>query len=435
MKIVPPVLMILADSITNRLVYTVETIFFDQALLVTDKAIFSEYDGFRIAYTQTNDIAANLWVKPHGLLHKKGLRQPTIECIEWEGITAFFGTDQGFCFDFIAAAFYLITRYEEYNTKSEKDEYDRFKHENAIAYKYQFLHLPLIQCWLKKLKDKAHLPISFQLPKFSFTPTYDIDIAYSYLYRGVISNTGGFFKDFIKGNIHAVEERIAVLTSQKADPYDVYSWLDLLHDSLDLKPVYFFLLANKSKGVDKNINPKNFALKKLIKQHSEKYIVGIHPSIQSTKAKSLLEEEITCLELNTELAITKSRQHYIFLQFPDTYRNLIAAGITDDYSMGYTDVHGFRASCSFPYKWYDLEKDMVTSLMIHPFCYMDSSSIFHLSIHADEALKLMQAYIDRIKEYGGECILIHHNNFLTNQPAFIHWKLAYADFLISNFTR
>ncbi|WP_457832437.1 hypothetical protein, partial [Staphylococcus aureus] len=77
-------------------------------------------------------------------------------------------------------------------------------------------------------------------------------------------------------------------TSQKADPYDVYSWLDLLHDSLDLKPIYFFLLANKSKGVDKNINPQNFALKKLIKQHSEKYVVGIHPSLQSTKAKLLL---------------------------------------------------------------------------------------------------------------------------------------------------
>ncbi|MFX6903651.1 hypothetical protein ABTH48_19970, partial [Acinetobacter baumannii] len=65
MKIVPPILMILADSITNRLVYTVETIFFNQALLVTDTANFSEYDGFRIAYTQTNNIAANLWVKPH----------------------------------------------------------------------------------------------------------------------------------------------------------------------------------------------------------------------------------------------------------------------------------------------------------------------------------------------------------------------------------
>ncbi|WP_457848420.1 hypothetical protein, partial [Staphylococcus aureus] len=74
-------------------------------------------------------------------------------------------------------------------------------------------------------------------------------------------------------------------------------------------------MANKSKGVDKNINPQNFALKKLIKQHSEKYVVGIHPSLQSTKAKLLLEEEITYLALNTELAITKSRQHYIFLQF------------------------------------------------------------------------------------------------------------------------
>lgn len=434
MKIAPPVLMILADSISNRLFYTVETIFFNQALIVTDVATFYEYDGFRIAYTQANNIAANLWIKPYGLLHNKGFQQPTIECREWEGLPYFFGTDEGFSFDFFAAAFYLITRYEEYDRSLPTDEYGRFKHENAIAYKYQFLHLPLIQCWLKKLKDKGYLPVSFQLPTFSFIPTYDIDIAYSYLYRGVFNNTGGFFKDFIKGDIAAVEERIAVLTSQKADPYDVYSWLDLLHDSLGLKPIYFFLVAKRNKGVDKNINPESLVLRKLIKQHSEKYIVGIHPSVQSNKVKSLLEEEIASLQLNTDITITKSRQHYIFLQFPDTYRNLITAGITDDYSMGYTDVQGFRASCSFPYKWYDLEKDMATALVIHPFCYIDSSSIFHLSIHTNEALKLMQQYIDSIKEYGGECIMIHHNNFLTNQPAFVDWKLAYADFLLSNFT-
>lgn len=434
MKIVPPVLMILADSITNRLFYTVETIFFNQAILVTDKAIFREYDGFRIAYTQINDIAANLWIKPHGLLHEKGLKQPAVECVNWEGLTAFFGTNQGFSFDFFAAAFYLITRYEEYNPQSQKDQYGRFKHENALAYKYEFLHLPLIQCWLKKLKDKGYLPINFQLPKFSFIPTYDIDMAYSYLHRGVITNAGGFFKDFINGNIASVEERIAVLTSQKADPYDVYNWLDLLHDSLDLKPIYFFLVANRNKGADKNIPPKNLALKKLIKQHSEKYIVGIHPSIQSNKAKSLLEGEIASLQSNSEVDITRSRQHYIFLQFPDTYRSLIATGITDDYSMGYANVHGFRASCSFPYKWYDLEKDMPTALIVHPFCYMDSTAIFHLSMHVAEAAKVMQQYIDTIKEYGGECIMIHHNNFLTNQSAFINWRLAYADFLLSNFT-
>lgn len=64
MKIAPPVLMILADSISNRLFYTVETIFFNQALIVTDVATFYEYDGFRIAYTQANNIAANLWIKP-----------------------------------------------------------------------------------------------------------------------------------------------------------------------------------------------------------------------------------------------------------------------------------------------------------------------------------------------------------------------------------
>ena len=240
MKIAHPVLMILADSITNRLSYIVETIFFKQAVVVTDQTVFNAYDGFRIAYTDTPNIAANLWIKPHGLLGQTGTKQPAIECIQWEGLPAFFETQEGFTFDFFAAAFYLITRYEEYNPQSQKDEYGRFKHENALAYKCEFLHLPLIQCWLKKLKDKGHLPVNFQLPKFSFIPTYDIDIAYSYLHRGVITNAGGFFKDFINGNIAAVEERIAVLTSQKADPYDVYNWLDLLHDSLDLKPIYFF---------------------------------------------------------------------------------------------------------------------------------------------------------------------------------------------------
>ncbi|MBX9734052.1 MAG: polysaccharide deacetylase family protein [Chitinophagaceae bacterium] len=434
MKIVPPVLMILADRVTNRLSYIVETIFFKQAVVVTDQTVFNAYDGFRIAYTDTQNIATNLWIKPHGLLRQKGIEQPTIECIIWEGLPAFFQTQEGFTFDFFAASFYLITRYEEYDRSSPTDEYGRFKHENAIAYKYHFLQLPLINCWLKKLLEKNLLPLSFQLPSFSFVPTYDIDIAYSYLYRGVISNTLGFFKDFSKGDIAAVEERIAVLHSQKSDPYDVYDWLDILQASLDLKPIYFFLFADRQKGIDKNIDPQKPALQKLIKKHSTKYSIGIHPSMQSNSNHSLLETEIANLRLNAQVDITKSRQHYIFLQFPETYQNLIAAGITDDYSMGYPNVHGFRASCSFPHKWYDLEKDLPTTLVVHPFCYMDSSSIFQLSIPVTEAATMMQQYMDTIQKYGGECIMIHHNNFLTNQPDFIDWKLTYADFLISNFT-
>jgi len=433
MNIAQPVLMILADKIINRLSYIVDTIFFKQALLVDDKEIFDSFSDFKIAYTE-KQVSANLWIKPQGLLHEKGMQQQVIHYKKWEGLPSFFATDEGFSFDVLAASFYLITRYEEYDFSIAKDEFGRYMHEQSIANKHNFLHLPLINCWLKKMKELQLLPTHFQLSIFSFTPTYDIDIAYSYLHGGIIKNAGGFFKDFIQGNVTAVEDRIAVLGSQKKDPYDIYAWLDLLHESLKLEPIYFFLLAKNKKGADKNIHPDHPSMQLLLKRHIEKYSVGIHPSLQANTDKRLLGEEIKKLAAIKQNPVTCSRQHYIQIQWPTTYRSLIEAGIAADYSMGHTNVHGFRASCSFPFKWYDLEADAATELVIHPFCYMDSASIFHLGYDAKEAASIMQQYIDTVKLYGGNCIMIHHNNFLTEQPAFLPWKLAYADFLISNFT-
>jgi hypothetical protein len=70
MNIAQPVLMILADKITNRLSYIVDTIFFKQALLVDDKEIFDSFSDFKIAYTE-KQVSANLWIKPQGLLHER----------------------------------------------------------------------------------------------------------------------------------------------------------------------------------------------------------------------------------------------------------------------------------------------------------------------------------------------------------------------------
>jgi hypothetical protein len=67
----------------------------------------------------------------------------------------------------------------------------------------------------------------------------------------------------------------------------------------------------------------------------EKYSIGIHPSWASGDNENLLGSEIETLESATGKKITASRQHYIRFTLPHTFRRLIAAGITDDYSMGY----------------------------------------------------------------------------------------------------
>ncbi len=439
-----------------RLQYIADVLFAGKAGLTNSAEDFISFTGFKINYTaermgavntisqQSSDTitadtlpdtlpetaaAEHLWIVPHGLLEQSGIQPQATDCFKWEGLTVFFKTAGDIPFDFLAASFYLISRYEEY-LPHHKDAFGRYAHTNSLAYKEQFLNQPLIQCWLEKIT-----PANQWRQPFSFLPTYDIDIAYSYLHHSTIRNVAGFFRDFLRMDAQAVGERLQVLNGIRPDPYAVYEWLDLLHDSLQLKPIYFFLVAQHKKGLDKNLSPNLPAVKKLIAHCAALYQLAVHPSVRSVAHPEILKKEIGLLQMNSGQPITASRNHYIMLQFPQTYRSLIAAGMEQDYSMGYPSSNGFRASYTAPFLWFDLLADTVTGLTIHPFCYMDSTAIFQERLAPEIAAEDLQYYFDTVKWSGGECITIFHNNFLTQQEGFIAWRDLYADFLLRNFTR
>ena len=213
--------------------------------------------------------------------------------------------------------------------------------------------------------------------------------------------------------------------SRKNDPFDSYQWLHQLHESHRLKPLYFFLLAQTNKHYDKNILPSSICLKELIQHHNEKYSVGIHPSWQSGDKSVLLKKEIENLRQITGKKITKSRQHYIRMQLPDTYKHLIDAGIIEDYSMGYGSINGFRASFCLPFAWYDLQKEETTPLLVYPFCYMDANSFYEQHYTAQQALEELNHYYTVVKEVDGLLITIWHNHFLGRDKMFDGWKEVY----------
>jgi hypothetical protein len=416
-----------------RFNYIASTILGEAINFTNSIETFFSFDGFKINYSANCFGNENLHIVPHGLLEQAGVEPQLIYCFEWEGLTAFFETNGNIPFDFFAASFYLLTRYEEY-LPHEKDLFGRYNHINSLAFKKNFLHQPLIQLWMKKISVKCN-SLFLTDESWLFIPTYDIDIAYSYSYQGILRNVFGFFRDFIKGNSDDIGERLAVLGGTKKDPYDVYNWLDLLHSSLLLKPIYFFLVAENKRGYDKNIDPNSAAMKSLITYHSKKYEIGIHPSIQSSISKSILKSEINILKNLIGKEVKASRNHYIKIEFPNTYQELINSKIKHDYSMGYPTINGFRASYAKPYQWFDLTKNNLTELIVHSFCYMDATAIFQERIAIDKANSDLQYYLDTVKKVGGEFITIFHNNFLTNQITFKLWKDLYADFLLRNGTR
>jgi len=432
------ILFIYADKQTPRLEYIVSTLFQGRAKIIHQIDQFTAYDGPRINYSTNTITGIACHIYPHGLLGQNTIAQQEINIIQWKGYPAFFETVGTIPFDLFSAAFYLITRYEEW-LPHQKDRYGRYQPAQSLAYQHDFLQFPLVNYWLAQLANE----LDFVLPyHFSFRPSYDIDIAFSYLNHSSIRNTLGYFKHLIQLKFNQVVERLQVLAGTQNDPYDVYDWLHLLHESLQLKPLYFFLIASKRDALHKNISPNSTEMQALIKGHAKKYTVGIHPSviqhhsipIRGTREK-VLEKEIKHLSQIIHQPVKYSRQHYIHLNFPETYETLLHKGIEADYSMGYPQINGFRASYTKSFHWFNLATNQSTALVIYPFSYMDATAIFNEKKTVTEAAQSLDKFYDLYKMYGGDFIPIFHNNFLTKQPAFIEWRNMYADFLLKHCTK
>jgi len=403
--------------------------------LTTDASYFQQYRDAKINYDVARITAEEFWLKPHSLLFENKIAAQHIECFDANGQKAFFKTDGDFPFDIFAASFYLLSRYEEY-LPHQKDIYGRYAHENSLAFKEGFLNQPLINLWLKALKKvlKEKFPqltpeVSGYEPSFTFLPTYDIDIAWSYKHKGWWRSLGGSIQSLVSGNWKQVMERLNVLNGKRKDPFDTYGWLNQLHQQYNLKPYYFFLLAQRTSRYDKNISPRQKALQALISDHLIRYPVAIHPSWRSGDEHSLLKKEIALLQNITGNKVLSSRLHYIRFTLPETFRRLIDEGIQFDFSMGYGSINGFRASIGSPFYWYDLEKEQKTALILFPFCYMDANSFYEQKYTAPQALEEMRHYYQSVSSVKGTFVMIWHNNFLGTDKLYTGWKEIYEQFI------
>ncbi len=421
-------ILIYSEITTARLQYTCDFIFSEQLgtgyRITNDDEVFNDYRGAKINYSN-NRIGDSYFIRPHQLLFEQGIRQQYTSCIVKNEQPVFFACDDSdFHFDIFAAVFYLLSRYEEY-LPYELDMYGRYAHSNSLACKEGFLNRPLINEWLKvfsvsMLNSFPGIVLSTQ--SFTFLPTYDIDIAWSYKHKGFIRNLGGFIKS-------PSADRLKVLAGLKTDPFDSYAFMDRLHAEKKLSPVYFFLVATSGSLYDKNISPYSHGMWQLIKRHSAKYQLGLHPSWRSHGNLPVLLKEKKILETASRKEIKLSRQHYIKLSLPQTYQMLIDAGIEKDYSMGYGSINGFRASAASSFLWYDLENEKITGLRIYPFCFMDANSFYEQRQDTIQSLEELVYYMDTCKNVNGLFISIFHNNFLGNDEQFSGWKELYSSFI------
>lgn len=434
-------ILLYAHTDSSRLQYISRFVFRDFFRLSlhvsTDRERFEQFPGPKIYYGNDPDEIQSatpfLQIPAAGLLEETGIRNVPIQFRPWRAVNrpletygCFFEmpASKGYSFDVLSAAFFCLSRYEEYQPY-EPDLYDRYPHTQSIAYQHGFLHQPMVNIWLCDLAEQLqHVFPGFilQAPAFQWIPTYDIDMAWSYRHKGWLRNVGGFLR-------HPSFERFQVLLGSRLDPFDCFDWLDDLHTAHQLHPLYFFLAAAKRGRYDKNIPPDHPAMQKLIRHHARRYHLGWHPSWQHFNNQPEWAKEKSGLETAAGQFIRQSRQHYIHLHLPETYRQLMAMGITDDYSMGYGSINGFRASVAYPFPWYDLLQECSTDLLLHPFAYMDANSHYEQRQSVDASYDELMRYFQLCRSYYGTLISIFHNPFLGTDPQFAGWRDLYQRFI------
>jgi hypothetical protein len=398
--------------------------------VTSDIAEFKKHTGPSICYNEVK-LGNSLHISPHGLLEQKGIAEQQVSFITWNDLPCFFATGGDIPFDIFSASFYLVSRYEEYLPHA-KDMYGRYAHTNSLAYRNNFLELPLLDLWALELRKMIGISKTDMIPGkrvFRFVPTYDIDMAWCYLHKGFLRNAGGMLRSLIAGDLRQLSKRIEVLRGKRTDPFDVYEWLDALHLKFGLKPYYFFLVADRNSEYDKNISPRKEAMRSLISYHAAGYNTGIHPSWQSRNDEKKFADEKRMLSDITGTAVIHNRFHYIAFDLPGGYRKLLRNGIREDHSMGYGSINGFRASVSSPFAWFDLEEDRETELVVHPFCWMDANSYYEQLYTPAQAFAELKTYHDVVKKTGGQLMTISHNNFFSDEPGFAGWKEVYEIFL------
>lgn len=368
-------------------------------------------------------------IVPHGLLHQQGIVQQSLEVNKEGPLPFFFATTGGHhAFDVLAAAFYLLQRYEEYDQGYELDEYGRYSHKNSLAWQHGFLKRPIVDEWMEDLKEKLSSRfegIRFSDLKASILATCDVDIAWSYRNKGLLRNIGGHFNDFRHKRWGKMLERWLVLFGFKRDPFEVLLEMEEAHAYHHIPSRYFFLVAAQNKGYDKNISPRNKNLQHLMQWMNEDSNVGIHFSWAASQDASVMKEEKQYLEKVLQQPVLRNRMHYLNFRLPETYRQLAELGIAEDYSMGYGTINGFRAGTSHPYQWYDLEKEATTALKIFPFAWMDANSIFEQKDSPEAAYTEWMQLYEPVKATGGTFITIVHNHLMGRDAEGQPWWLMY----------
>ncbi len=298
--------------------------------------------------------------------------------------------------DIIHTAYCLLSRKIE--EKMQQDEHQRVSWKKNQTL-FEWAHQPILDMWGHQLLEFLGLPT----PPAGFSNinlTHDVDTIAHYRHlRGVLGGIKrGEWKALWKG-----------WQSLQADAAYTFPWLVEQDAHLPQAKQIYFVKATAGKGFDYpqyNLHNTDFqTLVDLLRSHNA--TIGLHTSYYTNH----ITTQAQALAAAIRQPITTNRWHYLRTTSPTDCASLIAAGITDDYTLGFADYAGFRLGTCRAVRWINPENHEVTNLTLHPLTIMDCtlSNSNYMNLTEEEALAHCIQLCKATHQYAGELTLLWHN--------------------------
>ena len=421
-------LLIYTHKITPRFSYVMRQVFTRilgiEVSYTTKVEDFIKHSGAKITYTK-QPLQNEFFVRSNDLLFEQGINDIQINVADWEGVPCFFiaSENSSIPYDIFSASFYLLSRYEEY-LPHVKDVHGRFSPKDSLAFQNNFLRLPVVDIWANKLLDRLleRFPdLEIKRKSYKYTSIIDVNSSHCFAHRGFSRSLAGFLLDLGNFRIRRLFKRIVVWFNPKNDPYNNFAFLIDIKKKYNLNCMFFFQFASYS-TFDKNVSPNNNNFRFLIKSIADYCKVSLATSYSSFNDSELLKREKKNLEGVINRQVEYSRIRYNRVDVPQTYRDLVDTGFTDDFTMGYTHEIGFRAGTSFPFYLYDINLEVQQPIRVHSFAFHDYA--LHEDTSMNDILDKVKSLYQEVKKVNGKLISVFSNELLGTEHN-IDWKEAY----------
>lgn len=342
--------------------------------------------------------------------------------------------------DLVASTYFLISRYEEMVRANVRDSHGRFPGKESLPYRAGFIDRPIIEEWgvlLRTMMRSCGLEVQEPQPKIrKVYLTHDVDqMAHFRRVRGML---GGV----LRGIKRPKEGKLALKSYFGGlifDPWYTFPFLYKLDTDLrkELGPERCEVITFLRSGGGRRKEDKPLAnlmlpdYKTLIRYTKRKKIsIGLHSSYEAGCNPDLVGIEKEKLERLARTKTTYNRNHFLNNREPEHFEILIAKGITDDFSMGYADMAGFRLGTCKAVRWINPIQKQLTSLTLHSLIIMDCtlSDKKYMYMNAFDAYQYCVQLTNTVETYNGELNLLWHNTMVEKNANIYHRQL-YQDLI------